>query len=1106
MADVEQQQGGPSTARRKKHAGKSKAQPSNDWPRSGEPRSRASPRPKSQGDIDIDLVESSDDAKASPRKQQQQQQQQQRRRRRPQHPSATASDSASDATAPAKAPLRSPKGRSKSMRVPNASVPVLDTAPAHRRPTCTIEESDDDDDENAAPSGPSRPVSRQTIARREISPRSAHRYRSTPESRRSPRTSVSDSENDTDATSDSEEQVIHPRGKHLPAVPMAPAVPSAPPTPAIHNSLQERLSRRPEMVYEDEDEDGISRYAPSVARHRSLSRPASSRQDHYRRPRDITVSGPPSLDETRRRSRSRSKSARPSRRHYESDVYVPSRPASSFNKRAHATSAYSLSSSAKRSTFFSGDYATPAVRPSHLEKPAERTTVCVLCRDDTVPVSRTAKLKCCHRMCHSCLHNLFKLSLSDPQEYMPPRCCTTDNISIEAVDKLFDSNFKREWSQKYREHTGRNRILCPSRRCGELLKPEDMRREGARWQGRCSRCRTKVCGSCGGRWHIQPECPRDDEAAQFPEPAKREPLQRCYRCKTTVEVKDGRSHTLCRCGADCCSVCGGKWKTCECSVAKYDPFEADDAMNSRLNPFAARAPSPRDFQSDFAPRAAVAAARPRPSSYEEDAHIRRLHDRHDDHLARRMHSIDAFGHHSGSHADFDQRRGEDYDAFDDEPREPRDRRRRAEPRDYGAPFVDDDYHRRAATVVAPSPPQAHAPAAPPPPRSAFEPPSRPGFDRSASGFDYGSASHRNRGMRYTSPDRYDGYMTENYTPERRRPRSPDPWPPFSQEQRPRSRDRRHTFPSESRPTSPEAWQPPTRYPSPERAMPGPEERRRAPSPDQRRRALSPDRRRASSLERRLAGRFKKESRQNPTAPTVPVGAVGLAGAVGPLGSAGALGPISPARAPPTVSRAATHIGTSMPMAPPPPPAPHGASPATPSLRRHHTMDEDVYAPSGMHPPGMHPGNMHPGNMHPPGMHPGGMPPPADWFGPPLPHGPPMPHGHPHGHPHAHPMPGMGMGMMHLGHPGGGGMHDDMSSNNNNMMDMNINSGSHRAPNVRRRPPQGAHREHSKYDVPRSSVLAGLGGMGRGMHRVTEWVNYIEPGLPDGDFAPTVIQQ
>ncbi len=245
----------------------------------------------------MDLVESSDDAndaKASSRKQ--------RPRRRRQLPSPTDSDTST----PAKTPQRSPRERSSSMRVPNASVPVLDTAPSlshHRRPTCIVEEVDDED---GTPSGPSRPVSRQTMARRDMSPRSAHRYRSTPESRRSPRTSVSDSEDDTEATTDSdEEQVIQPRGKHLPPAPIAPAVPPAPPVPAIHNALQERLNRRPEMVYEDDEVDATSRYAPSVGRHRSLSRPASSKRDHYRRPRDISLSGPPSLDETRSRSRSK---------------------------------------------------------------------------------------------------------------------------------------------------------------------------------------------------------------------------------------------------------------------------------------------------------------------------------------------------------------------------------------------------------------------------------------------------------------------------------------------------------------------------------------------------------------------------------------------------------------------------------------------------------------------------------------------------------------------------------------------------------------------------------------------------------------------------------
>ncbi|KAL2264318.1 hypothetical protein VTK26DRAFT_7284 [Humicola hyalothermophila] len=1086
MADGEHQPGGPSTARRRKHSSKSKPQPSNDWPRSGELRPRASPRPKRQGDIDMDIVETSDDANdanASPRKQ--------RRRRRRQPPSSTASDTSATTK---KTPHRSLSSRSESMRVPNASVPVLDrtrSSSHHRRPTCVIEEADDDD---VAPSGPSRPVSRQTIARRDPSPRSAHRYRSTPESRRSPRTSVSDSEDDTDATSNSdEEQVIQPRGKHPPPVPMAPAVPAAPKIPIVRTSLQERLTRQPEMVYEEgDDDDGeeeeeeeeaeefdvTSRYARSVRRHRSLSRAPSSRRDQYRRPRDISVSGPPSLDETRSRSRSRMRL----RRHYDSDVFV-SRPSSS-HKKLHATSSHSLSSSAKRSTFFPPFAAAPTVHhPSPSEKPVERLTTCVSCANDRTPVSQTAKLKCLHRMCNSCLHRAFKVSLTDPRE-MPPRCCTADLIPVEHVENLFDASFKREWNQKFLQHATRNRIYCPSRRCGEWIRPEDIRREGGRKYARCSRCRIKVCGSCSGRWHHQPDCPRDDETAQLVEQARRNGRQRCRRCTSVVELQEGHDHITCRCGAEFCMICGGKWKTCECPWFKYDPLEADltrRAMDSRQNPFAAgaayesRPPSAHDFRSDFGPSPA-ASLRPRPASYEDEAYLRRLHQR-DDHLTRRMHSFDAFGHH-GDHADFDRSRGE-YE-FD----EPCDRRRRrAEHRGYSATLVEDEYHRRAATVVAPSPPQLHVPAAPAPPRSAFEPPSsRPVFDRAASAFDYPPATPRNRGLRYESPENYDDYLTENYKPERRRTHSPEPWPPFSQERRSRSHGRRRAYSADSRPASPETWQQlPTRFPSPERPTPAPEERQRAPSLE---------RRRASSLERRLADRFKPESRQSPAAPTVPVppvtsvGPLGTVGPVGPLGAAGPMGPLSPTRAPPPPSRSATHpagMGMPPPMAhvPPPPPHPHGPPP--PSLRRHHTMDEDLYVPT----PGM-------GPMHP---HPHASMSPANWFGPPPPPGPglamhhhsmpPFPH---HPHPHA----------LHDMMIDGGGLGSGTGTGT---------GGSPRAPNVKRRPPQ-AHKEHSKYEeeVPRSSVLAGLGGIGRGPYRVEEWVNWIEPGVPpEGDAATMAVQ-
>ena len=62
-------------------------------------------------------------------------------------------------------------------------------------------------------------------------------------------------------------------------------------------------------------------------------------------------------------------------------------------------------------------------------------------------------------------------------------------------------------------------------------------------------------------------------------------------------------------------------------------------------------------------------------------------------------------------------------------------------------------------------------------------------------------------------------------------------------------------------------------------------------------------------------------------------------------------------------------------------------------------------------------------------------------------------------------------------------------------------GSPHAPNVRRRPPQ-ATRVHG-HELPRPSVLAGLAGLGRGVNRIFDWINHVEPGIPDGDQPPSI---
>ena len=250
---------------------------------------------------------------------------------------------------------------------------------------------------------------------------------------------------------------------------------------------------------------------------------------------------------------------------------------------------------------------------------------CLTCLSDDIPISKSAKLACGHRMCHSCLRRIFTMSVSDPA-HMPPTCCTSDHIPLKHVDKLFDVKFKMKWNKKYQEYTTKNRVYCPAKGCGEWIKPANIHLDtsgganSGRRYGKCGRCRTKVCVLCNGKWHISRECPKDEATAKFAEVAKQEGWQRCFNCSAMVELKEGCNHMTCRCRAEFCMICGVKWKGCDCPWFNYQAVE-NDRLN-HLNIAQARA---QGLRADGMPRA-----------YHEELERRREQERRDEALARRM--------------------------------------------------------------------------------------------------------------------------------------------------------------------------------------------------------------------------------------------------------------------------------------------------------------------------------------------------------------------------------------------------------------------------------------------------------------------------------------
>ncbi|KAG9568388.1 hypothetical protein KCV01_g19894, partial [Aureobasidium melanogenum] len=122
----------------------------------------------------------------------------------------------------------------------------------------------------------------------------------------------------------------------------------------------------------------------------------------------------------------------------------------------------------RRTSSFLGSIFRPSIpAPATVSSPSPRvrTAECLTCGSDDVPVTRSAKLPCGHRMCNSCLRRIFTMSIKDPQ-HMPPKCCSSDHIPLKHVDHLFDDRFKLLWNAKYQEYTTKNRLYCPAKGCG----------------------------------------------------------------------------------------------------------------------------------------------------------------------------------------------------------------------------------------------------------------------------------------------------------------------------------------------------------------------------------------------------------------------------------------------------------------------------------------------------------------------------------------------------------------------------------------------------------------------------------------------------------------
>lgn len=413
----------------------------------------------------------------------------------------------------------------------------------------------------------------------------------------------------------------------------------------MDSSLDRRYRRRRRRAYAEDDSGSRKHYTASDAgsatfeSSRTLDQSVCSRQGPRRYVPDVIEDSRPPVSGKRPLMHRRYRSA---------EVIQLDQPKTRRSSTVGSSRSRAGSVSGHPAGFIGSIFGAPPRRQDIVrETRSHRKRVeCVICMGD-VPAAKASKLKCGHSMCRPCLERIFKLSITDPQ-HMPPRCCSQDHIPLKHVDTLFDPSFKKTWNRKFAEFSTKNRIYCPSRKCGEWIKPANIRREDGRKIARCGRCKTKVCCTCNGRWHGAGPCPSDPATVDLLAQAKEEGWKRCYKCRALVELKEGCNHMTCRCGAQFCMICGVKWKNCDCPWFNDDDRRGDFPEDTDVPVPNIRGDLGDVYRGNGPPSAVEIRGhtglgqttrmpiRRRPRTYQEEMHMRRVQESQDADMARHL--------------------------------------------------------------------------------------------------------------------------------------------------------------------------------------------------------------------------------------------------------------------------------------------------------------------------------------------------------------------------------------------------------------------------------------------------------------------------------------
>ncbi|KAG6063566.1 hypothetical protein E4U32_001082 [Claviceps aff. humidiphila group G2b] len=160
---------------------------------------------------------------------------------------------------------------------------------------------------------------------------------------------------------------------------------------------------------------------------------------------------------------------------------------------------------------------------------------CVACTSE-VASTDSVRCPCSHDYCRDCIASLFSAVIND-ESLFPPRCCK-EPIPLNLSKPFLSATLLGTYEAKKLEHETLDKTYCHVRACSTFVPPAFVKDDVAT----CVKCQSKTCTMCKGQMHTQRDCPADTATAEVLQIATESGWQRCYSCRTLVDLDTGCNH------------------------------------------------------------------------------------------------------------------------------------------------------------------------------------------------------------------------------------------------------------------------------------------------------------------------------------------------------------------------------------------------------------------------------------------------------------------------------------------------------------------------------------------------------------------------------------